>query len=51
MSQAPIRQAVKNDVCTRGNVKGTSVCTQGSGNNRVRVVFADRTGIIMTVTR
>jgi len=35
---------------TAGN-KGTSVFTQGSGKNKIRVVVDNKTGNIITVTK
>lgn len=48
--QALIRQVVSNGVKTAGK-KGTSVFTQGKGKNRIRVVVANKTGNIITVTK
>lgn len=50
ISQALIKQVVKNGVKTAGK-KGTSVFTQGKGKNRIRVVVANKTGNIITVTK
>lgn len=51
VSEELVKQTVLNGVRTRGNQAGTSVFTQGSGGNRIRVVVNDRTGNIITVTR
>lgn len=50
VSEALIKQVVQNGVRSAGN-KGTSVFTQGSGKNRIRVVVDNRTGDIITVTK
>lgn len=50
ISQALIKQVVTNGVKTAGK-KGTSVFTQGKGKNRIRVVVANKTGNIITVTK
>ncbi len=50
VSEALIKQVVQNGVRTAGN-KGTSVFTQGSGRNKIRVVVDNRTGGIITVTK
>ncbi|WP_167345206.1 DUF4258 domain-containing protein [Microbacterium enclense] len=50
VSEALIKQVVQNGVRTAGN-KGTSVFTQGSGRNKIRVGVDNRTGDIITVTK
>lgn len=50
VSQALIKQVVQNGVKTAGQ-KGTSVFTQGSGANRIRVIVDDKTGNVITVTK
>lgn len=50
VSQALIKQVVQNGVKTAGQ-KGTSVFTQGSGANRIRVIVDNKTGNIITVTK
>lgn len=50
VSEALIKQVVQNGVRTAGN-RGTSVFTQGSGRNKIRVVVDNRTGDIITVTK
>lgn len=50
VSQALIKQVVQNGVRSAGN-KGTSVFTQGSGANRIRVIVDNKTGNIITVTK
>ncbi|MEK6344878.1 MULTISPECIES: DUF4258 domain-containing protein [Curtobacterium] len=50
VSQALIKQVVQNGKRSAGN-KGTSVFTQGTGKNRVRVVVDNKSGNIITVTR
>ncbi len=50
VSQALIKQVVQNGRKTAGN-KGTSVFTQGSGKNKIRVVVDNKTGNIITVTK
>ncbi|OUE18908.1 hypothetical protein BFL36_12770 [Clavibacter michiganensis] len=50
VSQAVIKQVVQNGVRSAGN-KGTSVFTQGSGKNRIRVIVDNKSGNIITVTK
>ncbi|MFS0911014.1 DUF4258 domain-containing protein [Microbacterium sp. 179-I 3D2 NHS] len=50
VSQALIKQVVQNGVKSAGQ-KGTSVFTQGSGANRIRVIVDNKTGNIITVTK
>lgn len=50
VSQTLIKQVVQNGVKSAGQ-KGTSVFTQGSGVNRIRVVVDNKTGNIITVTK
>lgn len=50
ISQALMKQVVQNGVRTAGN-KGTSVFTQGSGVNRIRVIVDNKSGNIITATR
>ncbi len=50
VSQAVIKQVVQNGVRTAGN-KGTSVFTQGSGKNKIRVIVDNKSGNIITVTK
>ncbi|WP_431795350.1 hypothetical protein [Microbacterium enclense] len=50
VSQALIKQVVQNGVKTAGQ-KGTSVFTQGSGANRIRVIVDNKTGNVITVTK
>ncbi len=45
-----IKQVVQNGVRTAGN-KGTSVFTQGSGKNKIRVIVDNKSGNIITVTK
>jgi hypothetical protein len=45
-----IKQVVQNGVKSAGQ-KGTSVFTQGSGINRIRVVVDNKTGNFITVTK
>lgn len=50
VSQALIRQVVQNGKKSAGQ-KGTSVFTQGSGKNRIRVIVDNKSGNIITVTK
>jgi hypothetical protein len=50
VSQAVIKQVVQNGVRSAGN-KGTSVFTQGSGKNKIRVIVDNKSGNIITVTK
>jgi hypothetical protein len=50
VSQALVRQVIQNGRRTAGN-NNTSVFTQGSGGNRIRVIVDNRTGNIITVTK
>ncbi|GAB2968382.1 DUF4258 domain-containing protein [Frigoribacterium salinisoli] len=50
VSQALIRQVVQNGKKTKGN-GNTSVFTQGSGKNKIRVVVNNANGTIITVTK
>lgn len=50
VSQAVIEQVVQNGRKTAGN-KGTSVFTQGSGKNKIRVIVDNKSGNIITVTK
>lgn len=50
VSQALIKQVVQNGVKSAGN-KGTSVFTQGSGKNKIRVIVDNKTGNVITVTK
>lgn len=50
VSQAMIKQVVQNGKKTAGN-KGTSVFTQGSGKNKIRVIVDNKTGNVITVTK
>lgn len=50
VSQAVIKQVVQDGVKTAGQ-KGTSVFTQGSGANRIRVMVDNVTGNVITVTK
>ncbi len=45
-----IKQVVQNGVRTAGN-KGTSVFTQRSGKNMIRVIVDNKSGNIITVTK
>lgn len=50
ISQALIKQVVQNGKKTKGN-GNTSVFTQGSGANKIRVIVNNTTGTIVTVTK
>lgn len=50
VSQALIKQVVQNGAKSAGN-KGTSIFTQGSGANRIRVIVDNKTGNVITVTK
>ncbi|MDT0328097.1 DUF4258 domain-containing protein [Nocardiopsis lambiniae] len=50
VSQKLVQQVVQNGRKTAGK-KGTSVFTQGSGKNRVRVIVDNKSGNIITVTK
>ena len=50
VSQALIKQVVQNGAKTAGN-KETSVFTQGSGANRIRVIVDNKSGNVITVTK
>lgn len=51
VSQALVRQVVLNGRRTAGAQRGTSVFTQGSGRNRIRVIVDNRSGNVITVTK
>lgn len=46
----PGNKVVQNGVRTAVN-KGTSVLTQGSGKNKIRVIVDNKTGDVITVTK
>lgn len=50
VSKELVKQVVRNGAKTAGK-KGTSVFTQGKGKNRIRVIVANKTGNIITVTK
>jgi hypothetical protein len=50
VSQHLVRQVIKNGKATRGN-NNTTIFTQGSGRNRVRVVVDNKSGTVITVTK
>ncbi|WP_141738022.1 DUF4258 domain-containing protein [Brevibacterium sp. HMSC24B04] len=50
VSKELVKQVVRNGAKTAGK-KGTSVFTQGKVKNRIRVIVANKTGNIITVTK
>lgn len=50
VSQAMIRQVIKNGARSRGN-NGTTIYTQGKGTKRIRVIVDNSSGNVITVTK